>query len=244
MPEGDKKDPWELSSVSPPPFEETRLLGLTEESLPVRPLRSPLERTLILAILALGLGALALTLTSIRDDLGQVPWAVAYGPALVELLAGAGVFWLAMRWSVPGSGERLSRSSILLAIAFGLALAAALAGPPSRDPGSPRPLCRNSPRNGTAVHGLGTPDRRSRLPCFPLAHPAGRDRFAGSRRGPRRPRCGSSLRCRHASSLPCRGPIAHGHLASRHRGPARCGGRSDRQDLAEVVGDLNGPSFL
>ncbi len=129
MPRGDSNEPWGLSSVEPPPFEETRLLGLTEQSLPVRPLRSPLERALILAILAVGLGALVLMATSLRADLGRVPWAVAYGPACLELLAGAGVFWLAMRWSVPGSGERYSRSSILLATAFGLALAAALAAP-------------------------------------------------------------------------------------------------------------------
>jgi len=125
----DSKEPWGLASFEPPPFEETRLLGLTEQSLPVRPLRSPLERSLILAILAVGLGALVLLATSLRADLGKVPWAVAYGPALLELLAGAGVYWLAMRWSVPGSGERYSRSSILLAAAMGLALAAALAAP-------------------------------------------------------------------------------------------------------------------
>ncbi len=129
MSKGDPNQLDGLSPLVPPPFEETKLLGLTEESLPARPLRSPLERTLILAILALGLGALVLTVTSIRADLGEVPWAVAYGPALLELLAGAVVFWLAMRWSVPGSGERLSRSSILLAIALGLALAAALVAP-------------------------------------------------------------------------------------------------------------------
>ncbi len=114
----DSKEPWGLASFEPPPFEETRLLGLTEQSLPVRPLRSPLERALILAILAVGLGALVLLATSLRADLGKVPWAVAYGPALLELLAGAGVYWLAMRWSVPGSGERYSRSSVLLATAW------------------------------------------------------------------------------------------------------------------------------
>lgn len=129
MPKGDPKEPWDLSSVEPPPFEETRLLGLTEESLPVRPLRSPLERALILAILAVGLGALVLMATSLRRDLNQVSWGVTHGPVLLELVAGAGVFWLAMRWSVPGSGERYSRSSILLAIVLVLALAAALAAP-------------------------------------------------------------------------------------------------------------------
>ena len=125
----DSREPWGLASFEPPPFEETRLLGLTEESLPVRPLRSPLERSLILAILSVGLGSLVLLATSLRTDLGKVPWAVAYGPALLELLAGAGVYWLAMRWSVPGSGERYSRSSVLLVTAMGLALAAALAAP-------------------------------------------------------------------------------------------------------------------
>ncbi len=129
MSSGDSKDALNLASFKPPPFEETRLLGLTEQSLPVRPLRSPLERAIILAILALGLGAVALAITSLRTDLGQVHWAVAYGPALLELLAGAGLFWLAMRWSVPGSGERYSRSSVLLAVAICLALAAALAAP-------------------------------------------------------------------------------------------------------------------
>jgi len=123
------KEPWGLASIEPPPFEETRLLGLTEQSLPVRPLRSPLERALLLAVLAVGLGALVLLATSLRTDLGKVPWAVAYGPALLELLAGAGALWLAMRWSVPGSGERYTRSSALLATAMGLALAAALAAP-------------------------------------------------------------------------------------------------------------------
>jgi len=129
MPRDDSKKPWGIASVEPPPFEETRLLGLTEQSLPVRPLRSPLERALLLAILAVGIGALLLMVTSLRADLGKVPWAVAYGPAILEMLAGAGVFWLAMRWSVPGSGERYSRSSVLLATAMGLALAAALAAP-------------------------------------------------------------------------------------------------------------------
>jgi hypothetical protein len=125
----DSREPAELASLEPPPFDETRLLGLTEQSLPVRPLRSPLERSLILAILAVALGALDLLATSLRTDLGKVPWAVAYGPALLELLAGAGALWLAMRWSVPGSGERFSRSSVLVATAMGLALAAALAAP-------------------------------------------------------------------------------------------------------------------
>jgi hypothetical protein len=129
MPKDDSQKPRGLSSLDPPPFEETRLLGLTEQSLPVRPLRSPLERAVLLSILAVGLGALVLLATSLRTDLGKVPWAVAYGPALLELLAGAGVYWLAMRWSVPGSGERYSRSSILLAMAIGLALAAAFAAP-------------------------------------------------------------------------------------------------------------------
>jgi hypothetical protein len=125
----DSKEPWGLAPFEPPPFEETRLLGLTEENLPVRPLRSPLERSLILAILSVGLGSLVLLATSLRADLGKAPWAVAYGPALLELLAGAGVYWLAMRWSVPGSGERYSRSTVLLVAAMGLALAAALAAP-------------------------------------------------------------------------------------------------------------------
>lgn len=134
----DSKDPWGLPSFDPPPFEETKLLGLAEQSLPVRPLRSPLERSLLLVILSLGLGALLLIATSLRADLGKDPWAIAYGPALLELLAGAGAFWLAMRWSVPGSGERYSRSTVLLASATGLALAAALAAPhlvPSDHPG-------------------------------------------------------------------------------------------------------------
>jgi hypothetical protein len=125
----DSKEFWGLASFEPPRFEETRLLGLTEQSLPVRPLRSPLERALLLSILAASLGALVLLATSLRTDLGKVPWAVAFGPALLELLAGAGVYWLAMRWSVPGSGERYSRSSVLLVTAMGLALAAALAAP-------------------------------------------------------------------------------------------------------------------
>ena len=83
------KDPWGPASIRPPPFDETRLLGLTEESLPVHPLRPPLERALLLAVLAVGLGALVLLATSLRTDLGKVPWVVAYGPALLELVAGA-----------------------------------------------------------------------------------------------------------------------------------------------------------
>ncbi len=129
MPRRDLEDLGNVQMIPPPRFEETRLLGLTEQSLPVRPLRSPLERAILLAVLSLGIGAIALAATSLRADLDQVSWAVAYGPALFELLAGAGLFWLAMRWSVPGSGARYDRSSVVLATAVGLALAAALAAP-------------------------------------------------------------------------------------------------------------------
>jgi hypothetical protein len=123
--------------MEPPPFDKTRLLGLTEQSLPVRPLRSPLERALILAIIAVGVAALLLIATSLRTDLGNVPWAVTVGPALLELAAGAMVFLLAMRWSVPGSGERYNRSTALLVVAIGLALLAAL--------GAPHLVARNHP---------------------------------------------------------------------------------------------------
>jgi hypothetical protein len=153
MPKGDPKEPWGISPVKPPPFEETRLLGLTEENLPVRPLRSPISRALILAILALGLGALVLVVTSIRADLDQVPWAVAYEPALLELLAGACAFWLAMRWSVPGSGARYSRSSVLLAAAILLALAAALAAPHFVSKDHPGLCVGIAPRMGLACAG-------------------------------------------------------------------------------------------
>ena len=130
MPPRDESDgQWRFESVEPPPFESTRIYALTEQTLPVRALHSPLERALILSILALGLGALALLVTSLRGDLRADSWPVAYGPALTEFLAGAGLFWLAMRWSVPGSGERYSRSSVFLGGALLLALVAALAAP-------------------------------------------------------------------------------------------------------------------
>jgi hypothetical protein len=153
MSTGDANGQWRLESVEPPPFEKTRLLELTEQTLPVRPLRSPFERALILAILALGLGALALVITSLRADLGKVSWAVAYGPASWELLAGAGVFWLAMRWSVPGSGVKYSRSSVFLGTAMALALAAALAAPHLVSPDHPGLCVGSAPGKGLQCAG-------------------------------------------------------------------------------------------
>jgi hypothetical protein len=153
MPEGDTNGQWRFESIEPPRFEDTRLHALTEQSLPVRPLLSPFERALILSILSLGLGALALWITSLRADLSAVSWAVAYGPALLELLAGAGVFWLAMRWSVPGSGAKYSRSSVFLVIAMVLALAPALAAPHLVTPDHPGICVGSSPAMGLQCAG-------------------------------------------------------------------------------------------
>ena len=153
MPTGETNGKWGFESLEPPPFGETRLLELTEQTLPVRPLRSPFERALILAILAAGLGALALVITSLRADLGKVSLAVAYEPAIFEFLAGAGVFWLAMRWSVPGSGTRYSRSSAVLGTVMALALAAALSAPHLVSPDHPGLCVGSAPGKGLQCAG-------------------------------------------------------------------------------------------
>ncbi len=101
----DSKEPWGLASFEPPPFEETRLLGLTEQSLPVRPLRSPLERALLLAILAVGLGALVLLATSLRTDLGRSPGRLRTGRPFWNCWPGPGCSGLPCAGPCPGRGR-------------------------------------------------------------------------------------------------------------------------------------------
>ena len=83
-----KEDPGIAGALSPPPFEETALAKLAGEVEPRRPLRRPLERALFLLLVAGGLAAAALAMTSLRSDLGEASWAVTYGPAVTEMLAG------------------------------------------------------------------------------------------------------------------------------------------------------------
>ena len=140
MVRGDDRSDFDLGSLEPPPFEETGLADLSETTTPVRPLRPPFERALLLVILAVGLGSVGLIFTQLRSDLASVSWAVTYSPAVLELLAGGLAFLLAMRWSVPGLGGARSRSELLLGAGMALSLIAALAAPHFVVPGHPA-LC-------------------------------------------------------------------------------------------------------
>jgi hypothetical protein len=86
-----------------------------------------------------GLAAAALSMTSLRSDLERTSWAVSYGPALMEMLAGWAAFLLAMSWSVPGIRVSRSRSALWCGAMLALALAAAFAAPhfvPAAEPGA------------------------------------------------------------------------------------------------------------
>lgn len=134
-----KKDPRIAGALSPPPFEETALASLTGEVEPRRPLRQPHERALFLLLMAGGLAAAALSMTNLRSDLDRTSWAVTYGPALMEMLAGWAAFLLAMSWSVPGIRVSRSRSALWCGAMAALALAAAFAAPhfvPAAHPGA------------------------------------------------------------------------------------------------------------
>ena len=134
-----QEDPGIAGALSPPPFEETALASLTGEVEPRRPLRQPHERALLLLLLAGGLAAAALSMTNLRSDLDRTSWAVTYGPALVEMLAGWAAFLLAMSWAVPGFRVSRSRSALWCGVMVALALAAAFAAPhfvPAAHPGA------------------------------------------------------------------------------------------------------------
>ncbi|MEW6441554.1 MAG: NrsF family protein [bacterium] len=118
-----------LPELEPPPFEQTRLKDLPAKTRPASALYAPRVRGLILLFAAVGAAAAGLLVTHVRRDLGTAPWLVTYGAALLELAAGALLFWLAMRWAVPGAGGSSSRSRAYLGAVLVLALVAAFAVP-------------------------------------------------------------------------------------------------------------------
>jgi len=156
-----KQDPGIAGALSPPPFEETALASLAGEVEPRRPLRQPHERALFLLLLAGGLAAAALSMTNLRSDLGRTSWAVTYGPALMEMLAGWAAFFLAMSWSVPGVRVSRSRSAIWCGAMAALALAAAFAAPHFVSAAHPGASVGLSPSKGLPCLGfemmLGAP---------------------------------------------------------------------------------------
>jgi hypothetical protein len=112
--------------LAPPPFEQTRLPAVAATTRPVRPLRSPVERALLLLLVAVVAGTCLLLLGSLRPNLAP---ALSSGPAALELLAGFAAFLLAMRLTIPGWGASAARAGLLIAGVLGVALAAALAAP-------------------------------------------------------------------------------------------------------------------
>jgi hypothetical protein len=156
-----KEDPRISGALCPPPFEETALASLTGEVEPRRPLRRPYERALFLLLLAGGLAAAALWMTSLRSDLDRTSWAITYGPALVEMLAGGAAFLLAMSWSIPGVRVSRSRSALWCGAMAALALAAAFAAPHFAPAVHPGASVGSSPSKGFPCLGfemmLGVP---------------------------------------------------------------------------------------
>ncbi len=111
--------------LKPLPFAASKLTDLVGETQAVKPLNSPLKRSVMLLGLGASFSILILIATQIRGDLGNVPWALTYGPCLFELLIGLLAFYLAMVWSVPAPGAVKTRS---WSIIFGaLAIVALLA---------------------------------------------------------------------------------------------------------------------
>ncbi len=142
--QNDKNAPEITGEIVPPPFEKTALAGLAEKIEPVKPLRSPFERAIILFIFAGGLSAVILSMVKLRSDLSEVSCLITYAPTILEMLAGWGAFILAMRWSVPGHGVSYSRTAVFWGVALGLALLAALAAPhlaPASHPGANVGVC-------------------------------------------------------------------------------------------------------
>ena len=83
---------------------------------PVRPVWSPLGRTLLVAAVAVGVAIFALTTIRLRLDLGQMPMWLSWGAAVVELLLGIVLVGASLREAVPG--RALPRRCVrLLAVA-------------------------------------------------------------------------------------------------------------------------------
>ena len=137
MERGERTNGLDMAALKPPPFDQTPLARLAEDIEPVRPLRSPLRRALGMSVLALVAGTLALVGTGVRSDLGSATWAVTYGPAVGEMAAGIVIFWLSMRWAVPGSGAVHGRTHLYLAMVLGLALGGVFLSPHLAGPDVP-----------------------------------------------------------------------------------------------------------
>ena len=113
----------------PPPLKDTIIQQLIEETKPVKPILSTLQRGMMLLFGTLGISGFMLILSGLRTDFGTGMWWVVYGPALFEMFAGGFAFFLSMGWAVPGSGGSRSLSHTFMLIVLVLTFLAAGSAP-------------------------------------------------------------------------------------------------------------------
>jgi hypothetical protein len=82
---------------------------------PVRPLPRPAFRAVEIGTWALAVSLLVLLLLPVRGDADALGWALVWGAAGAEALAGLLLSGLALREAVPGSGVGATRSALALA---------------------------------------------------------------------------------------------------------------------------------
>lgn len=128
-PENETEDLKIPSSFDPPRFEDTVLAKLPSKPGPCKPLLPPVRRAALLVLLALAFAAASLAWTGWKGGVDQKPWVLAFVPPVLEIVAGAVSFWLAMCWSVPGSAVHRGGTFTFWGCVFALLLAAALAAP-------------------------------------------------------------------------------------------------------------------
>jgi hypothetical protein len=108
--------------VSATPLPERLRRELGPELRPVRPLPRPALRTFEVATWALVVSSLVLLRLPMRGDGDALGWALVWGTATAEVLAGLLLSGLALREAVPGSGIGPARSGLALAAGAALQL--------------------------------------------------------------------------------------------------------------------------
>lgn len=94
---------------------------------PVRPLPRPSVRVLQIALWAAALFVLVPALHPLREDAAALGWALLWGVAGVETVAGLLLAVLALREAVPGSGIGRARAGLALALGAAAQLSVSLA---------------------------------------------------------------------------------------------------------------------
>ncbi len=131
---------------TPPPVPEGLRRAIEEDLRPVRPLLSPLVRTLAVAAWAAVLLVTVPVVLGLRPDASSLGPLVTWGAAVLEAVGGLVLVWLGLREAIPGSGvtlpEGVASLVAALAIEAGVAVLTFARSVPAAVPG------------GALVHGV------------------------------------------------------------------------------------------